>query len=135
MSLGFTLIADENVWVSTSSGSYNAQRKWVQTYNDPVDTKCSYGPYKGGEDTIVLPSGVHTTDAYMLYTQSVFKTASDLTGSSTTADLIYLEDPAVSPNTPAYVVWTQAKYRANTGFVLLKGHNEYVCIRRDKLEV
>ncbi|AHK11258.1 hypothetical protein S14_149 [Shewanella sp. phage 1/4] len=127
----FTLISDDDMWVHTVTGSY-VGRQWVDGV--PVATKISglWEPYYGGEDAIILPSGVKSEDTIVILTEHELRTHSNQKGSEHKADIISLEDTTINPNAQLYVIHKKAPWVANASFTLIPTHNEYLAVRKER---
>jgi len=135
MSLGFSLIGDSSLWLTTSVGSWGINHRWVEGYSTPQEFSGVWEPYGSGEDNLVLPAGVSSSDSLILFTKFELKTHNDLQGNMAVADLIYLKDPNTFPDAAAYVCWSKAPYVELTGFSLItESFGEYLLVRREKKE-
>lgn len=92
-------------------------------------------PYKDGQESMMLASGMMSTDARILHTSEELLTY-DATGDITTADKVYLKDPDVSRNKPQrYVVMKKEDWYVNSGFELIgTDHaNIYLLVKEEKV--
>ena len=92
-------------------------------------------PFTKGEKSMVLPSGVSSKDAYILFTSTSLKTHNDLKNTATVADVVYLDDPETDQAAHAYIVFDKANWRRNSGMKLLSTHGEYLIIRKEKVSL
>lgn len=86
-------------------------------------------PFQQGETSLVLPEGVTSDKAIVLYSETKLNTFSSVNPSL--ADTIYLEDPSVNPSTQAYIVRDVEDWRVNTGFKLFVSQWVYLCVREN----
>ena len=135
---GFTLLTDEILFKKIITPDPNGQLvNGIWFGGDPVisyeELEGIWEPYQKGQDNVVLPEGVTSSDALVLFSEAELLTHSDLVGNTNKADIVYVEDPEVDPTAKAYVVWYKAPWIGNGGFELLMGHGEYVLVRQEKL--
>lgn len=134
MALGFSLLADDEIFLVTKTvlGSW-VGGKYVEATTESIDPiAVIWEPFNSGESTIVLPTGVSSSGAITIFSQQDLKISNDLSGNVADGDLIFLEDPVLVPTTLLYQIWDKAPWVTNAAFTLLKGHNEYVALRKEK---
>lgn len=124
----FTLIQDDDMWVTSREGAW-VNRVWVDGV--PTITKLSglFEPYQHGETSLILPQGVSSEDAVIIYTEHILNTYNNLTDNITEADLVTLQDPTLHPNTFKYMVLMKELWSTNTSFTLIPSHNVYIAKR------
>ena len=91
-------------------------------------------PHGSGESAVVLPAGVSSSDAKVLYTESQLQSYLDFDGDASMADRIYLTDPRVGKDMKhTYVVYEKEDWQVPEGFTLLNSTGSYILIREGKL--
>ena len=137
--MSFELLEDltfyKLVLTTTTSGEWEGG-----VYYPSTESIATYQPFYGdwepmsrGEMTRVLPQGLMGSHAIQVMTDEPLKVSNDLGGTNfKEGDVIYLQDPESSPDTPAYDVFDMEDWHKNGGFELLDGHSTYICIRREK---
>ena len=136
----FQLLVDDVAYLKTETqGTPNTFVKGILVEGTKtisyVPFECIPEPYSKGETSLVLPSGVSSRDAYILFTSKSLKTHDDLKGTATVADIVYLENPEDDQYAHPYVVFDHAPWKKNGGFQLLGGHGEYLIIRQEKVDL
>lgn len=65
----------------SSAGYYDDSGEWVDGFDDEfIHIRCSLQPYKRGKSRLVLPEGIQTRDAFVVFTSSELRVADQLTG-------------------------------------------------------
>ncbi len=94
-------------------------------------------PYGKSDRTLMLPSGVKSTDVILVYAdEDYLLTACDFEGENAAnkASRIYLTNPEEDDKAKPYLVYNKKVWRLDKGFSLLSNtYCEYICIREDKL--
>lgn len=130
--MGLVLIQDDTFYKKKTE--YNGQ--WVNgvymkeetiTYEEITGL---IDPYQLGEKSFVLPEGVGSSDAYLLYSNNNLVVHKSLPSGSHLADIVYLDDPEENTDVDEYTVYDKMDWRFNKGFTLMGGHNEYLLIRK-----
>lgn len=122
------------VETSTSDGNWEDGVYFEGSF--PVIT---YTPFKGefeplstGESRFVLPEGINSEDAVIVFSDVELELAINNNGVVSGGDSIFLQDPVIFPNAIEYVVFNKEDWLTNTGFELLDVDSyDYICIRRE----
>lgn len=131
--MGFNLIKEYTFYKevdSTPSGGSWVNGVWVTDTEGTIGTIPFTGteePYRQGDTSLILPEGVDSNRAMILFTSEPLKTHSSV--GATLADKIYLVNPEENPDAEVYVVRDVEDWRVNSGFELLISQFEYLCIR------
>lgn len=134
VALGFSLLDDDSIWrvTKTINGTW-VDRQYVEAAVESIDKiSAIWEPFVQGQTEIILPAGVSSTDAVMIFSEVDMKVSNDLAGNLSDGQLIYLEDPAVIITTPLYKLVERANWKKNTAFILLNSHFEYLGVRVEK---
>ena len=89
-------------------------------------------PLDKGQIRTVLPEGINTTDAILVFSKIELDVTINNNGNVKLGDSIFLEDPTVITNTIEYIVFDKEVWLTNTGFTLLEVDTfDYICIRKE----
>jgi len=127
----FTLIQDSDMWVISTSSQWI---DYVLTEGVPVVVKKSglVEPYKEGETSLILPSGIRSEDAVVIYTEHKLNVYNNIEGNLSLADLVSFKDPEINTTTFKYMVRDEEEWDANTSFTLIPSHHVYLGIREEQ---
>lgn len=131
--MSWLLIQDDPLYLKTivAGGGKWVDMEWVE--DSPVvgytPFTGTWEPYQTGEDMIVLPDGVSSTDARIIYTEQELKTVDSVGGDSTLADIVYFKNPVTNPTTDAYRVVSKGDWELNASFQLMDSYGEYIVER------
>jgi hypothetical protein len=127
----FTLIKDSDMWVISTSSQWI---DYVLTEGTPVVVKKSglVEPYKEGETGLILPSGIRSEDAVVIYTEHKLNVYNNIEGNLSLADLVSFKDPEINTTTFKYMVRDEEEWDANTSFTLIPSHHVYLGIRKEQ---
>lgn len=140
--MGFSLLEDDVLYkkvVTSSTGHYD-NGLWVSGV-EVLSYPTFFGtfePFSDSQNSMVLPTGVLSSDAILIYTNVIdLKTANDLKGRATNPDVIYLTDPSADATIiDAYEVKDKELWKANKGFSLLDDdYGYYLAVRLAKGEM
>lgn len=121
----------------TFKDAYWSKGVYYESTED-VTYKVIYGtdePYKDGEESSPLPSGIASSDARILHTSEILLPYSDVDEVSI-ADKVYLKDPTTSRfKQQRYVVMNKEDWYVNSGFELIGTDeaNVYLLVREEKV--
>ena len=139
--MGFSLLEDDVLYkkVVTSSTGHFENGLWIDGEEVIAypSFEGTYEPFNESQNSMVLPTGVLSSDAILIYTNVIdLKTANDLKGRATNPDIIYLEDPTTDATIlDAYEIKDKELWKANKGFSLLDDdYGYYLAIRLAKGE-
>lgn len=133
MAFGISLLQEDTIYkkTTTSAGEW-VGGQYIQSTADSIDAMTAIvEPYQSGESTLILPTGVMSTDAKLIYSQELLTVASNLTGNITDGSIVYMDDPTTNTNTPAYVIMDKEEWSGNAGFTLMQAYNIYLAIRKE----
>tara|TARA_R110002020_G_scaffold336684_1_gene552123 strand:+ start:570 stop:1004 length:435 start_codon:yes stop_codon:yes gene_type:complete len=131
------LMATPSVYkqIQTSSGGGFVDGKYesgvvTNTYT-PVDGFVQ--PYTRSESSLVLMSGVKSSESLYLFTNADLVVHNDLKGNSTIGDTIYLKDPTVSTGEVPYLCYDREPWDTNLSFTLIpQDYKKIILIRKEK---
>ena len=133
----FSLLRTVPLWkkvITVSDGRYEGTR-WVEGNStvDYVEFQGRWQPYTRGEAQDNLPSGVKSSDIVRVWSEDILSVGSDLEGKQKVPDIIYLDDPRITPNIKGFTVYDREDWRLQGKFRLIKNNfNCYICIRLPK---
>lgn len=104
---------------------------YVLTESAPVVVKKSgvTEPYKSGETSLILPSGITSEASLLVYSEHDLKTFNNLKGNTSNADLVTFIDPVANPDAMKYMIMDKEVWDANASFALLSTHQVYLAVR------
>ena len=89
-------------------------------------------PLGRGESTYVLPKGVNSTDAIIVFSDTELNVALNNNGTVSDGDVIYLKDPNFYPSAFEYLVFDKEVWDTFDDFQLLDTDSyDYICIRKE----
>lgn len=105
----------------SDAGYYDDDGEWVDGFDDEfIHIRCSLQPYRKGKSRLVLPEGVVTRDAFVIFTNSELRVADQLTDT--------LSDKTVI-NNQSYEVIDEEDWSFHSN--LRSCHRQYLLIRED----
>lgn len=132
----FTLISNDTLFkkVVTGIGGEYVNRKWVPSNSTTYEAFSGlWEPFGDGESGLVLPAGVSSEASIVVYSEDQSLVVNcDIAGREAVGTIIYLDDPDVTPNTPAFIVEGRSEWKANASFSLLGTSTEYLAVRVEK---
>ena len=136
--MSFSLIVEDTFYKreTTFTDSYVLDGVYHQG-EETVDYKSISGtlePYRDGEEAVVLPAGVSSSDSRILYSSEPLQTYDD-TGEVGLADIVYIKNPDVSRSKPqGYVVMGKEDWSTNSGFTLISTDDAvtYLLVKKEK---
>lgn len=133
----FSLITDKTYYKKVVTrvgggvvgGIYNKGTE-VITYEPFVGNK---EPFEQGEESFVLPEGVTSRDAKILFSPEDLKVHTSTTKNASVADVVYFTNPETNLNAEGYVVWDKEVWDELDGnFTMIDNYQTYICIREAK---
>ena len=98
--------------------------------------EAEWEPFAGDQETKVLPEGVSSDGAVMIFSECELQVARNHKGRFIEGDVVYLEDPVVNPTTQEYIVFDKEEFTESTNsgmpdFELLDEDSfDYICVRK-----
>jgi hypothetical protein len=137
----FKLLEDRVLYKKITNSREDGQ--WLKGVYYPSNepTNVVYKPFSGeyeplstGQARRVLPEGINTTDAIIIYSDEELFLETNNSGNFITGDSVYLENPDTNPLAIEYVVFNKETWDHEDQFeLLLVDSYDYVCIRRELL--
>ena len=135
--MGFDLLTSFTFYKETTTTEENGS--WLDgVYHERTDTTTTYEafegleePYQSSETSILLPEGVDSSGAYLLFTDEELKTYS--TVENDMADIVYFSNPNEDSEAIAYYVREVRRWRNNASFELFQTQYEYLILRQEEV--
>ncbi len=136
--INYLLIEDRTLYrkVITPTGDSSWVRGVKYPSSNPTITYESflgeYEPLSRGESRKVLPQGLNTSEAIIVFSDIKLNISTNNNGNNNEGDTIYLEDPNVNPSAEEFVVYDREDWAFGPKYELLTNNSyDYICIRKE----